>query len=62
MFRNYGGGIIDDPLLCSRLDKSFVHSKIQTKPNHAVLVIGYGKESQELGSRKYFIIKNSFGT
>jgi len=47
VFRNYGGGIIDDSLLCSKLDKSFVHHKVQTKPNHAVLVVGYGKEPQE---------------
>ena len=42
----YKSGIFDDPLC------------INKKPNHAVVVVGYGSEN----GKDYWLIKNSWGT
>lgn len=44
IFRSYSDGVIDDHSLCVNIKKEITQSKIQTKPNHAVLVVGYGQE------------------
>lgn len=50
IFKNYKAGI---------MDTKNCHSKFKNnKPDHAVLVIGYGETIYGQG---YFIIKNSFG-
>ena len=56
IFKFYAQGIIDDIHLTG--DK---HMHCYTKEiNHAVTIIGYGKDSKF--DRQYFIVKNSFGT
>jgi C1A family cysteine protease len=58
-FRNYGGGILD------KVDDCYQRS---TELDHAVLIIGYGKEAVKdefsglLKTAEYFIVKNSFGS
>ena len=47
LFRSYSSGIIDDALSCSGRQVS----------NHAVLIVGYGKQD----GRVFFVVKNSFG-
>ena len=44
IFRSYAGGVINDHSLCVDIEKSVTQDKTQTKPNHAVLVVGYGQE------------------
>ncbi|XP_069889231.1 procathepsin L-like isoform X1 [Dipodomys merriami] len=49
-FNYYIGGIYDEPA-CSN-----------TSVTHAVLVVGYGYERQQSQIRKYWLVKNSWGT
>ena len=57
MFRSYAGGIISSATQCQQVSRKGSTVTYQLKPNHAVLVVGYGKED----GQDYFIVKNSFG-
>jgi hypothetical protein len=54
-FKFYAKGIIDD-LSMSRHSHMICNGKI----NHAVTIVGWGRD--ELFSKEFFIVKNSFGT
>ena len=45
-FQSYASGVLDDPLCTS-----------SRSPNHAVVVVGYGRER----GKDYWLIKNSWG-
>ena len=43
IFRSYAGGVIDSHSMCETVEDGTTQTKIMSKPNHAVLVVGYGK-------------------
>lgn len=63
IFRFYSDGVIDNNELCLLVEIKKNKIIYQKQPNHAVLVVGYGKSINQINGimQEYFIIKNSFG-